>query len=147
MTPTEQLTAWRDELAQELVQFETEHETLRVELADAERQVEARKAAYAGLQKSCTRTLGPFSDGLAGPIWRRLEDARQDMLREVALIRGNLPGRAKALEELISGRRLAVSQIDRALQAGQPRHVPEVVRRPLTPQVTPYRLIAEVSNV
>lgn len=141
MTLAEQLTTWRAEYTQELAQFEAERESLRAELADAEREVERLKAEYHELEGACRRGLGPFAEGLAACIWVRLQDARQEMLQQVSRVRGNLPGRIKTLDERIAGRRLALAQLARSLEPLQPRHVPEVVKRPAAAPVSPYRLV------
>jgi len=125
MTSAEdQLAHWRREIAAELEQFEAELFTARGEVITAERQVEQAKGAYEALALTCTRGLTRFSDGLAGPVWARLQEARRAMLDEISRIRGGLPARVRALEELIAGRRLALAQLDRALSASTDNATP-----------------------
>jgi len=139
MTPAEQLTAWRTEIEQELGQLEGERDQVRAELADAERQVASLRAAHASLVETCERGVGLASEGLATPLWGRLTDADGELRQQIGRLRGSLPARLKALESVIEGRRLALLQIARALEPEQPRHVPEVVKRPAP--APPYRFL------
>jgi hypothetical protein len=116
VTAADQLTTWRAEIAAEIEQLEAELKPLAGELADAERRIEGLNADHLELEDRCAFALGPYSEGLAGTLWGRVKDARFDVSREATRIRGNLPGRIKAIEESIAGRRLALVHIDRALE-------------------------------
>ena len=139
MMPAEQLAVWREEISQELVQLEAERDRVREELAAAERQVASLRSAHASLVETCERGVGRLSEGLSTAIWGRLQDAEGEVRQQIARLRGSLPARAKAIEEMIAARHLALGQIARALEPEQPRHVPEVVKRPAP--APPYRFL------
>jgi hypothetical protein len=140
-TLTEQLLiTWRDEIALEVEQLSTEREALRSEVADVERRVRALKEAHAERERTFARAAG--SEGLAGAIWGRLEDARLEMQQQVSGLRGGLPARLEAIETRLADRHLALRQLDRALEGEKPRHEPEVVPRPRPVPVSPYVLTA-----
>lgn len=134
MTPSETLSTWRAEIAAELDQLEGEMTSARDEFEAADRAYRAEAARWSAISATAARGLGRIDgavEGMACPLYDRVECGRDEALRPLSLARGRANARAKGIESSIAGRRLALRQIDDALSADRVTPLrPEVAKRP-----------------
>jgi hypothetical protein len=118
MAPAELLQEWRAELLQEQTEFEQELAQARKECHEVEAKVTAIRGQLVDLLRLSERGLSSF-EPMSAPLYRRVQEARFDALRAISNARGGLMIRIKSLQERIAGRRLAINQIDRALDSAK----------------------------
>lgn len=112
----ETLQAWRQEILAEVTALEEE-------LAQASADLAAAQGEYADAQESWQQLNNLAASGLLAlentpePLFGRLEVAHRELLDPLSRARGRAMAAVKTLEGRIGGRRLAVSQIERALTA------------------------------
>lgn len=137
MTSSATLTAWRAEFAAELEGFERELAAARPEQVEAQAEYQRASNAWAGLRDTLLRSFGSTEE-IASELYARLLDERRDMLRAASRRRGAATARIKMLEGSIAGRRLALHQIDRALDGTKPTNVREIAPRPKKPAAVEF---------
>jgi hypothetical protein len=146
MTPTEQASI--QELEQRRAEFQARITAREEELAAARMQAAAAEADHAtAVAKVCelealaARGVAPGQD-MAGVLYADLQEYRRDHLKPTRLRRAQARSSVESLTAELKDLRLGIDQINRALEPKQPRHVPEVVKRPAAALVSPYRLAA-----
>lgn len=119
MTARETAIALRAEFVDELEALERDLAAAQAESARAEAAYEADLTAWRELQKFVQRgvVVRVAEDGMAGPLWARLQRERDERLRESSGRRGAARALIRSITERIAERRLSIAQLDDALAA------------------------------
>ncbi|HJS88699.1 MAG TPA: hypothetical protein VJ738_01900 [Steroidobacteraceae bacterium] len=133
MTPTDQLKKFREEISGELEQLDGELTSARCDLENAERLHRAEIDRWQAVRDLTARALPAnprATDGIAGPLYDRIEGGREDAIKPLSRALSLARSRVKSIESSIENRRLALRQIDAATAPTEKAaNVTELTRR------------------
>lgn len=127
MDTAERLAAWRNEINGEIEQLETELREAHREHADSEAELAAIRADWGDLFSKVNSTPS-VEGGIAEVLYSRMVNERDEATRSVVDKRARAKNAAKALEERIASRRLALRQIEESLSGKRKSEGPVILK-------------------